>query len=289
MQVADGLEIRMVKVADLHEQELNAQLMEERDFERLTENIRERGALESVPYVYEDGGRLETVSGHHRIRAARKAGLEEIPALVDSRPMNRSQIVSKQLAHNYLVGHQDDKLVTEMLRMVDHVDDLLRSAAPDHLMPIPDAPKVDMSTPNTDFDWRVVTFVFLPRQMESFKELIAELEGRQDEVGVAQVELFPDFAKACATYSRIKEIRSVGTTIAVLTRIARDRIELQKEEPNPEAWVKLESVLSTDAIPAPVAQVMMSAMSKALSKGDVAITSPWQLFEFLAAQYLAGE
>lgn len=289
MQVADGLEIRMVKLTDLKEQELNAQIMDERDFERLTENVRERGALESVPYAHlTEDGTIEIISGHHRYRVARRAGLEEIPVLVDTKPMSRSQVVSKQLAHNYLVGRQDDSLVQEMLKQVNHVDDLLRSAAPDHLMPIPDGPQVEIGNPNTDFDWRVVSLVFLPHQLDSFNALLDQLEGRQDQIGVAPVELFAEFAKACATYSRLKEIRSVGTTLAVLTRIANDKVELQKTDPNPEAWVKLEAIFSTDCVPSTVGLVMAQALEKAVRKGDVPVTAPWQFLEYLAAEYLAG-
>ena len=47
--IGDDLVIRIVKISELREQDVNAQQMSSRDFDRLTENIRIRGQVESLP------------------------------------------------------------------------------------------------------------------------------------------------------------------------------------------------------------------------------------------------
>ena len=46
MTIADGLVIKWVDVINLKEQDLNAQVMEPRKFDALTQNIKLRGMLE---------------------------------------------------------------------------------------------------------------------------------------------------------------------------------------------------------------------------------------------------
>ncbi|HEU5032745.1 MAG TPA: ParB/Srx family N-terminal domain-containing protein, partial [Spirillospora sp.] len=71
--IADGLYVMWLEPTVLREQDVNAQTMSPRHFDRLTENIRGRGMIESLPYVYwpDEEGVPEIVSGHHRCRAAR--------------------------------------------------------------------------------------------------------------------------------------------------------------------------------------------------------------------------
>ena len=83
--LGEGMHIRMVSThGDLREQPVNAQVMDRGTYETLVANITKRGHLESLPYcaVYE--GRVEIVSGHHRISAAQSGGLHTIPVLVDA-------------------------------------------------------------------------------------------------------------------------------------------------------------------------------------------------------------
>lgn len=290
LELAPDLEVRFVTIADLREQDINAQEMQPREFERLTENVRERGALESLPYCAQIGGAgpVEVVSGHHRVRAARAAGLTKIPVLVDTRTMTRSQIRAKQIAHNALVGKSNEEVLRQMLAQITSVDDLLATGLPDESLPLPaeDANPV-LNTPHAAFEWRTAALTFLPHQFEQFKEVVEALDGSQDFVGVAPVELFDDFARYLAQFARFREIKSVGTTIAVLTRIARDQLEMSKDDASEEEWVKLESVLMVDAMPAPAAKVLREALAKAVSKGKGSMEHPWQCLEAWAAEELA--
>ena len=99
-----GLEIWKLVISNLKEQDINAQVMDDRRMKILTANIKNRGALESLPYVLKQGDTFTIISGHHRVRAANAAGLKYIYALVETTELTKSQVVSKQIAHNELVG-----------------------------------------------------------------------------------------------------------------------------------------------------------------------------------------
>lgn len=72
-----------VDPSSLREQDLNARTMPREKFNQLVENVKRRGQLEELPYCAETEKGIEIVSGHHRVRAAKNAGLETIPVLLD--------------------------------------------------------------------------------------------------------------------------------------------------------------------------------------------------------------
>jgi ParB/Sulfiredoxin domain len=231
LRIADDLYVVLVDLELLHEQDLNAQVMKPEHFERLTANVRQRGQLESLPYCSRPPGqaRIEILSGHHRVRAARAAGLERIPILLDTAPMTRSQKVAKQIAHNALVGESDRDVLAQMVALLDDVDDLLMTGLDESELPsLASEETVPLGIPAAAFEWRLMSLSFLPHQLERFEELVDALDGQAELVGVVPVELFEPFVRAVQRYGFRQNIRAMGTTIAQLTEIAL--AELAKEE-----------------------------------------------------------
>jgi len=60
--------------------------MNEEALEELAASIREHGVMQPILVRPIDGGRFEIVAGERRWRAAKRAGLAEVPALVKSVP-----------------------------------------------------------------------------------------------------------------------------------------------------------------------------------------------------------
>ena len=85
-----GLIIAKVQIDKLREQDINARIMKKEMQDQLTANIKNRGQLESLPLLAEKDGVLEIVSGHHRIKSARAAGMKEIIAIIDVSGLSRS-------------------------------------------------------------------------------------------------------------------------------------------------------------------------------------------------------
>lgn len=57
-------------------------VLDDEKMEELTESIRENGVLAPVLVRPDDEGTYEMISGHRRLRAAKKAGLRKIPAII---------------------------------------------------------------------------------------------------------------------------------------------------------------------------------------------------------------
>jgi hypothetical protein len=230
LDLGNGLAVVSVdpSSAQLREQDKNAQFMPPEEFNQLVANIKRRGALESVPYCAVTDNGWEIISGHHRVRAAAAAGLKEIVVLLDSSGLPRSLIHAKQLAHNALTGKSDVDIVREIIALIDNVDDLIES-----FVGVQEDSKVaglEASLyPSVSFEWQSVAFTFLPPQFDDFQRLIKTL-GPTDLLGVSSSEQFDKFSAAVRGFSRIKNVVSIGTTIALLTKIALEQIEIAEAE-----------------------------------------------------------
>lgn len=291
LQVGDGMFVMILPIADLHEQEINAQVVPPRLMDRLAENIRIRGAVESLPYVYwpERKGVPEIVSGHHRVRAARTAGLEEIPCLVDVIPMRRSQVTAKVIAHNAINGTPDQGILAQMIASIDNVDDLLMTGLPEDQLPTPDDDNSPLGLPHAEFDWRLVTLLFLPRQLAQFEDALDVIDKNSELLGIAPREDFEEFSRTVISAGRTLNIRSVATTVGAIIAIARREVELaQTDGVQPDSsWTRTADLVGP-AMPPDAADVVRQAVDKMRAAGDVPDDQPWLALERLAAEWLSG-
>ena len=126
--MGSGLVIAKVKLTDFREQDINARIMKTEMQKQLTDNIKKRGQLESLPFCALIDGKIEIISGHHRIRSAKDSGvLTELFVILDTTGLRRSQVAAKQLAHNAISGFDDQSTLKEIAKMIDDVDDMLES------------------------------------------------------------------------------------------------------------------------------------------------------------------
>lgn len=225
-----GLEIWKLECATVKEQDINAQVMDKRKMKILTSNVKARGTLESLPYVYKDGEKFEVVSGHHRLRAAVAAGLKHIFAIVDTNELTRSQITSKQIAHNELVGEADNEILTQLVKQMNEIDDILASGLSEEWLNSISGENVTIDIPSLDFDWRTMQLTFLPKQMDEFETLAKAVDSKADMIGIADREQYDAFCDAMVKFGRTKNIKSIGTVVSLLTELALKEIELENGE-----------------------------------------------------------
>ena len=136
--------------------------------------------------------------------------------------------------------------------------------------------------------WRSAQIMFLPDHLDSFRELAKAVDGA-DFVGVAPAPLYLDFVRYLEAIGDHREIGSVSTTVAILTRIARDQLEMSKPDPDEREWVSNESVLMLEAMPAPAAKVIRAGIARAIARGKGNVDNPWQVVEAWAAEELASK
>lgn len=115
-------EIKELNFRDIQETELNAQKMSESDFNRLVENIRRDGCLTSTPLVcVDENGKYTCISGHHRIRAAIKAGISSSNCIV-LKNIDESTRIRLQLSHNDIHGESDKDIVSILANKLMDID-----------------------------------------------------------------------------------------------------------------------------------------------------------------------
>lgn len=290
LQVGDDLYVMILRIAELKEADVNAQVLQPRHFDRLTSNIRNRGQVTSLPYISWPNreGPARICSGHHRVRAARNAGLTEIPVLVDTRPMTHSEFTAQQIAHNELHGTPDTNVLAQLVRMIDDVDDLLATGLDEKtLNKLGDVEATALGTPHAAFDWKVFTCLFLPHQMETLKDALDSIDRKSEVLGIAPREDFEEFSKQVIEYGRMANIRSLGAVVSSIIAIARREVDLADQDgvqPDP-SWVRTAELVG-GAMPEDAAKVVRQAVAKVLADGGISADQPWRALELLAAEFL---
>ena len=287
-EMGSGLVIAKVAIDKVKEQDLNARIMKNEMQDQLTANIAKRGQLESLPFLVETDKALEIISGHHRIKSARAAGLKEFIAIVDVSGLTRSQIAAKQLAHNAISGFDDDSTLKEIVKMIDDVDDMIESFIGKDIMEEPLSEYDKMLSPAVEFDFKNVTFAFLPHQVKDMEALVKEREKTApDIIGAAAHEQCKSFVDALARYQKFTDIRNVGAAIHSMVEAVNEKMDAVGYDEN-EDWTYLTKLFGSGAVPGGSAEVIRQAIKKAEKEGTITSKNRWQLIEYLCADYIAG-
>lgn len=288
--MGSGLVIAKVDIDRVKEQDLNARVMKNEMQDQLTANIAKRGQLESLPLLVETDKGLEIISGHHRIKSARAAGLKEVIAIIDVSGLSRSQIAAKQLAHNAISGFDDESTLKEIVKMITDVDDMIESFIGKDIMEEPLEEYDKMLSPEIQFDFKNVTFSFLPHQVKDMDVLVKNLETTApDIIGVAAYEQCKGFIEALAKYQKFTDIRNVGAAIHAMIEAVNEKMDdagFTGDED--DDWTYLTKLFGSNAVPGDSAKVIEQAVKKAEKEGTVTSKNRWQLIEYLCADYIAG-
>lgn len=282
----EGLCIARAEIKFLREQDINAHIMNPTMFRQLAENIKKRNALESLPFCAVVKDHIEIVSGHHRVKAAREAGLTEILILLDTSGLSRSAIVAKQLAHNFINGYDDKKLIDELSKMITDVDDMIESYLQNAEIEAQDVEIGKVETPAMDLEWREMSFVFLPEQFSKFDELVKSC-GSKDFLGVALRKQYEEFIDVLWKYQKYQDIRSVGMAIDLLTKKAKAELE-GAEYTDESEWQNIQSCIGGGSIPKECADTIKKAVKKMVDDGIVDAHKKWQSVYYLCDRYLNG-
>ena len=289
--MGSGLIIAKVPVACLREQDINARIMKTEMQKQLTDNIRKRGQLESLPFcaLTKNGSRVEIISGHHRIRSAKDAGLKEIFVILDVSGLNRSKITAKQIAHNAISGFDDQAMLKELAKLMDDVDDMIESYAGKEVLTEATADLDKLLSPRIEFDWKNITFAFLPHQIADLNVLVeATKRLSPDYVGVAGMDEYNPFIQTLSKYQDFTDVKNVGAAIhSMIQTTLRSMNEAGFSES--VNWVPLSRIFGSGAIPQETADVISEAVKKMIDDGLIDSKSKLDFLKLSAEKYLTGE
>lgn len=252
--------LHYARLADLHEQDINANVMPVGMFNALVGNIEKNKNLESLALcaTKEGSDRIEIVSGHHRIRAARQAGVEATVVLL-YRGLTLSEIRAKQLAHNAIAGRSDPEIVRELFNQIADIEHRMESYIdPDAYEQVPKAVEFAMVDIDPMAEAKTVTVVFLPTQATDFRTALDLLSSQPDEVYVAARSAFDGFREAIQQTKAELDVVSTPTALAAMARLALERLgqlrsereqqgeDFTREVPQPQIDADLMAALSSE-------------------------------------------
>jgi ParB/RepB/Spo0J family partition protein len=142
------LEIKTLPVADIAEAENNPNAMPQERFDLLVEAIREVGFLQPV-LVRKAAAGYVLIDGHHRVRAALKLGLTEVPCVVAAGSLDDDDLAAAtQIAMGRLRGDLDlavvGRTMNDLVGKGWTIDDLaLTGFSVDEVGHLLDAAKLD--------------------------------------------------------------------------------------------------------------------------------------------------
>lgn len=228
------LKLVYVDFDKVREQDINANVMPTGMFNALVANIKKNKALESIPLcaTREGSDVIEIVSGHHRIRAAKQAGIRGGIVLL-YQGLSLSELRAKQLAHNSIAGTSDPEIVRELFAQIDELDSRIESFIdPNTFDELPKAVAFEMVDIDPMKDAKVVSVVFLPTQLRDFGNAVELLAEAPDEVYMAHRDMFEGFKSAVQEVRGELEIVSYPTALAAMSRLALERLAQIRQERN---------------------------------------------------------
>ena len=167
--------------SEIREQDVNARVHAPEMLERLAANIANEKRLESVPFgvLRGDGAgtplHIELISGHHRVRAATIAGVDDFLVLADKRDLSREQIIAKQLAHNSIQGRDDAVVLGRLLDEISTPDLKLEAFVSIDRDVLAKVDLDELSEGVVEFKSAVVALVFLPEQKKRIDATIEKV------------------------------------------------------------------------------------------------------------------
>lgn len=281
-EISENLWFCMVDISLLKEQDINARLMKDNMFKQLTANIKKRGQLESVPFCCLQGNTIEIISGHHRVKASKMAGLKEIPILLDVSGLTRSQIAAKQLAHNSIEGFDDSDTLKEITKIINNVDDMLEAFMQNEFI----EPQEDLSPLvhiKSDLDFKQISLVFLDNEIKDFNEFLRNLDQNPQEVWAADVRSFDDFCGALKKTQKVQDVKNVSAAISSMTKICNRYFDENGYEKN-KPYVSVSKILGGATVPKETGNIIKEAVTSMVKNGDA--KTKWEALENLAKEYL---
>lgn len=143
--------------------------MKDGDFKRLVNSIKKDGVLTSSILVQNIGnGKYRCISGHHRIKAAIKAGLNEAECII-VKDIDESTRIRLQLQHNDIHGEPDQSLVQELKKSLLEED--LKLVAKDLGEAIDGDTNIEYEEPLYSY----VNICLMPESEKEFTQLLDQL------------------------------------------------------------------------------------------------------------------
>lgn len=219
----DGLRLMAVDPASLTLLKDNARFFKRETFRQLRDNVAADKRLSSVPLCYRhEDGKLEVLSGNHRVKASIEAGIRHIIVLVITEELEKSKRIAIQLSHNALVGEDDQSILANLWAQIESVADKLYSGLDSEVVKeLGDVDLVNFATPQVPA--HMVTFMFTDGEKDQLSEvldMLADAAKRSSAVYVSPSGHYEAFTKLIKDVKDAEKIRDSSLAMLRLMEVA---------------------------------------------------------------------
>lgn len=210
------VELRVVDPKSVVLLKKNARFMEKSTFDQLVANVTADGVLESVPLCHTlEDGRLECISGNHRIQAAIKAEVKQVLVFVFPRELPRSEKISRQLSHNAITGKDDLAILAELWKDIATLEQRLYAGLDSAT--IGELEKIKFSGFSAEpIRTEQMTLWFLPEEVEDIDKLLDSLQGAVKDVRMVPLASYEALWKAIVATKKLTGIKNTAVAFMLL-------------------------------------------------------------------------
>ena len=225
-ELGNNLAIYKAHLDSLREQDKNARVMSGDVFKKLVANIQKEHRLESLPFCVFQKNKVGNVelaimSGHHRTRAAKAAGLTDIYVLVDERELSVDQVAAKQIAHNSINGQDDKQKLAELYSQIKDIEAKIEAAIDPKELEFK-VSQIKVEDLRLKMDFEIINILFLPYQKEEFENVVKLLTADVGEnVWVAEQKAFGKFKKSAQKVAKAENIRNMTAILYRMLEIVK--------------------------------------------------------------------
>lgn len=217
--------IRKADPTALKARDKNARFMTAAQLKRLTDNIARDGALTSLPLVYQRAeGRLEIISGHHRVQAAIGAGMSEIDVICITTELSETRLTGLQLSHNAITGQDDQSLLADLYSSLDLEGRKYSGLTDDAFAGLDNLGLASLGIGAVKYEELRITF--LPEDQVEFEAYLKRI-GKAAEKRPHLVAARADFDELFDSLIRVKEglkVHNAGLALVAMARLACEKL-----------------------------------------------------------------
>lgn len=239
---------------DMRPADVNAHFMSKRVYDQLVANIKRDGNLATLPFCWHDAdGAIHILSGHHRIDAARDAGVTALLYLYTDGVLSADERTAIQVSHNALVGEDDLAILKRQWESIASLEARLYSGLDDERFKSFD-PITLGAFNEKDIRFETIELLFLPAEIERITEIVKKLGKSKRVRFVGHVDQYDALADALM---RLKDASTIfnSATAFLLMAEAADRYAdfLERMETLDDAgWLALHAQLVTTGLVDPL-------------------------------------
>lgn len=209
----------------------NARYMTKRQFDRLTDNIKQDSNLSSLPFCWRrPDGKYICLSGNHRLQGAMKAGVKRILILFTDAQLSKSQQIGIQLAHNSITGQDNPAILRDLWSEIDELKFKVYSGLDDNMLETMKA--VDIHRLNEQqLRFEELVLLFLPAEIERLQDILKRLGTKaKKRQWVSRYDDFDRFFNVLLDYKEAANVVNTATALVLLCDLAEEWLAAQQAQ-----------------------------------------------------------